>query len=100
MNNFKKSLLFLFGAVLLAFGINRNAMAQTTKNSAAASGTQQRATKESKKTAAPKKEISQKATATNSASGVVVKSKEMKKQAYATPTKVEKATREKASSTK
>ena len=100
MNNLKRSLLFLFGTVLLAFGINRSAMAQTTKTGTAGPGAQQSANNGTKNTTSPKKEISKRSTVTNSASGVVVKSKEMEKQAGVTTTKVEKAYREKASSTK
>jgi hypothetical protein len=100
MNNLKRSLIFLCSAVLLTFGINRNAMAQPAKTGTAAPEAQQPTNNETKKAASSKKEISKKATVKNSASGVVVKSKEMKKQAGVTTTKVEKATREKASSTK
>jgi len=101
MNNVKKSLFFLFGAVLLTFGINRNAVAQTTKTGTPAPGAQQQAENGNKKTTPHKKEVSKTTTGKNAASGVVVKSKEMKKQAGTmTSTKVEKATREKASSTK
>jgi hypothetical protein len=99
MNNLKKSFFFLLGAVLLTFGINRNAVAQTTKTGAPAPGAQQQGENGNKKTVPHKTETSRTKTGTNASSGVVVKAKEMKKQA-GTTTKVEKATREKASSTK